>query len=209
MKNRQKDNHRHTLKIEEYVRHIEVLEVQVQNLKSQVLLMAITIRLMAMTIRRFRKRIKALQNNEQRLTLQLEEHICRIKALEARTLWQQEDANEQIKKANERTVTAQKLARDFALGRSMEHEPTRQSSTCVVPKRQPSQLGQVVNFFVPCFIFMVNLTVGLAAAFVLAIPSLWDIVSPFLDILIRGCFLTIAVITVVLLVLEIPRHHKH
>jgi ABC-type multidrug transport system fused ATPase/permease subunit len=207
-KNRQKDNHLYRWQIEEYIRHIKALEAQVQSLKSQVLLMAVTIRLMSMTIRRFSKRIKALENSEQRLTIQLEEYIHHVKALEARTQWQQEDADEQIKKANERTATAQKLAWDSAVGRSMEHEPSRQPSTYIVPKCPSSQLDQFLSFFVPRFIFMVNLAVVLAAAFVLAIPSLLSVISPFFDILIRRCFLTIAVTTVVLLVLEISRHRK-
>jgi ABC-type multidrug transport system fused ATPase/permease subunit len=208
MKNRQKDNHLHALKIEEYIGHIQALEVQIQSLDSQVQRLDTRRRFALKREKDSRQRIKALEHSERRLTIQLEEYICHIKALEAHRQWQQEDANEQIKKANERTVEAQKIARDFSLGRSMEHEPTRQSSTYIVPKRPPSQLDRFFSFFIPRFIFMVNLAVALALAFVLAIPSLCSVVRSLLEILIRGGFLIIVVSTVVFFIIAIFGHRK-
>jgi hypothetical protein len=114
----------------------------------------------------------------------------------------------QLEQANQKTATAQKLAANFARRPKRLHEPTRQPSTYVVPIRERSQRVDHLMAIIPFSMLMLAFAVGLAAAVLLAIPTLWVGVSPFLSILIRGLFLTVAISTILSLALEIYRYHS-
>jgi hypothetical protein len=113
----------------------------------------------------------------------------------------------QLEQANQQTATAQKLATNFAHRSKHLHEPSRQPSTYVVPKRVRSQQVDHLIAAIPFSMLMLAFAVGLAAAFILALPALWVGISPFLSPLIRGLFLMIAVATILSFALEICRHH--
>jgi hypothetical protein len=114
----------------------------------------------------------------------------------------------QLEQANQQTETAQRLAANFARSPKQSHEPSRQASTYVVPKRERSQRVDQLMATIPFSMFMLAFAVGLAAAFILAMPALWVGISPFLSILIRGLFLMISVATILSFTLEIYRYHS-
>jgi hypothetical protein len=181
-RNRQKVTHISMWQRDEDIQVIEALRSQVQYLNMQ----------QGKKIRRIED-LNALVHCR---TLQLEDSVQRNKALE--------DENQRIKKANERMVAAEKIA---TAGRQILHEPSLQSSTYIPKRNYSTQSGWHNNFVLP-FIFIMLLSVVLAAAFVLAIPSLGDIISPVFDILIRVLFLIVSVSTFVSFVLNICDHHN-
>jgi hypothetical protein len=113
----------------------------------------------------------------------------------------------QLDIANQQTVTAQKLAANFAHRPKPSHEPSRQPSTYIVPQRERSSRVDRLMATIPFSMLLLAFAVGLTAAFIIAMPALWVGISPFVSTLIRGLFLVIAVATILSLALEICRYH--
>jgi hypothetical protein len=112
----------------------------------------------------------------------------------------------QLDMANQQTVT-EKLAANSARSPKHLHEPSRQASTYVVPKRERSHRVDHLIAVIPFSMLMLAFAIGLVAAFILAMPALWVGISPFVSSLIRGLFLIIAIATILSIAVEICRHH--
>jgi VIT1/CCC1 family predicted Fe2+/Mn2+ transporter len=222
-KNNQKIDHFPAWKREEYIRHAEVLEAQVQYLNAQSLKMQVQLIIIRQRflknkeeyVRHISELKAQIQHlNQQRLNelQQQEKYTLSIELLKT----QVQELNWQLEAANERTVSAQGLAMDCAVERQMKHEPSLQSSTYIVPNRNRSTWLDQFIAFVPFLTLMVSCIVGLTAAFILAvpyslvmIPSLGGMVSFTFSLLVRVLFLMIVGSIIVSFVLEIFRNRTH
>jgi hypothetical protein len=114
----------------------------------------------------------------------------------------------QLDTSHKQRGIAQKPNGDFASRQQRIHEPSRQSTTYIVPQRVRSPRLDRLIAFIPFLMLMAAFAISLAAAVTLAMPSLWNSMSPFFAIFIRGFFLAIAVSIIVSLVLEVSRYHR-